>query len=457
MDNPVEKTVEVLIASKRDDFRREAEIILRGYYPYKLHFVTDAEQILSPAESMIPLLALVDGHGGTAAASEWVQSVKMTYPRCPLIVLYGPEDQLEFSQVKKNGADYIMHIYHDREFVSDMILKLAPVELRGSQVPLSALMPVELCDLDGAEEINFDVLIYLPSNQKTFRVRKSGGKMDHRLIEKAGETHQRLYIKKTQLKGFFEYARTMLSMRNETTPVSRTEKIYKSKQLIYEIIAEFLNAEMADFQSGKLIFERCKQILAELDLTTTKTPEQLSKDIFRFTGHFQSTYQNCLSLAVFASSFAALLGMNSEQVASAAMAGLLHNVGLALMPSSTYGKNISEYTQEELKDYKIYPDRSVILIKSKKVPLPADVSTAIVQHQENSDGSGFPHGLDSSKMEPLGKVLRLAMRFQELTCYNGVDQGLTPRAALEAIKNEALGGKACVDLVTATQVFKKIS
>ncbi|MBS1970314.1 MAG: hypothetical protein JSU04_08395 [Bdellovibrionales bacterium] len=454
-EKPIESTVDVLITSQRESFWQDVQVILRGYYPYKLHFMKDTDSILSPTENLKPLLALVDGQGGTLTTSEWVQSVKMTYPDCPLIVLYGPGDQLDFSLVKKNGANFIMHTSYDREFVSDMILTLAPVEMRGTNIPVSSLLPIEMTDINTEEDINFDVYIHLPSNGKSFRVRKGGGKIDDRLLEKSDTTHQRLYIKKTQIKPFFEYARTILTMRDMANPVPQTERIYKSKKLIHEIISEFLNSEAADFQAGKAIFERCRMILNELEITTAKTPEERIKEIYKFTGHPRSTYQDALSMAVFAAGFASLLGMDAARTESAALAGLLHNVGLAQMPLSAIGKAPKDLSPEEASEYKLYPDRSVILIKSKKVPLPQEVSTGIVQHQENADGSGFPHALPNDKIEPMGKVLRLAMRLLELTALDGDKLGMTPKAAIAAIRDESLNGKSYVDLVTITQVFKK--
>ncbi len=452
----IENLMDVLIASQRENFWQDVQAILKGYYPYKLHFIRDTDSLTHPQENMIPLLALVDGHGGTLQTCEWVQSVKMTYPDCPLIVLYGPQDQLDFALVKKNGANYIMHANYDREFVSDMILNLAPVDLGGTDIPVSALLPIDIKDIDTEVPINFDIFIHLPSNHKSFRVRKEGGKIEPRLLEKSTENHQRLYIKKTQAKAFFEYARTVLTMRNVPNPVPQTEKIYKAKKLIHEIISEFLDSETSNFQSGKEIFERCRQIITELDLIKEKKPEEHVADVYRFTGHPRSTYQDAISMAVFASSFASMMGFDALKIENSAVAGLLHNVGLAQMPATSIGKNFSQLSPEELTDYKIYPDRSVILIKSKKVPLPQEASSAIVQHQENVNGSGFPHGLDGSKLEPLGKVLRLAMRFLELTSLDGDQLGMTPKAAIAHIKNEAISDKPLVDLITATQVFKRL-
>jgi len=452
--SPADSTIDVLVTSQQNKFWQDVQGLLKGYYPYKQHFIGSADEILTPKVNLSPRLAIVDGQGGTPNTCEWVQSIKMTYPECQVIVLYSSEQALDFALVKKNGANYIMHAGYDREFISDMILKLAPVDLKGIDLPTSALLPIDLSDVNPEEPISFDLYVHLPANEKSFRVRKDGGKIDDRLFEKSGETHQRLYIKKTQMRAFFDYARAALVRKNASNQVPFTEKVYNSKQLIYEIITEFLNSETAGFQAGKLIYERCRQILGELDLLKEKTIPARVNEIYRFTGHTRSTYQDAINMAVFASNFAALLGYDAAKIENAALAGLLHNVGMAKMPSSAIGKCVHQFTPEEKAEYKMYPDRSVILIKSKKVPLPQEAADAIVQHQENVDGSGFPHGLIADKIYALGKVLRLSSRFLELTSLNGDEPGMNPKAALKLIKDESVSGKACVDLITASQILK---
>lgn len=449
-----EASVDVVIASQRESFFAEVQTLLQGYYLYNLHNATDIDSVMNGPENFKPLLALVDGHGGTMPASEWVQGIKMTYSECPVIALYGVGDDLDFAVLKKNGADYIMHLNYDREFVTDMILKLAPVDLKGTDIPLSALLPIDLKDLESNESIDFDVYIHLSNNHKSFRVRKSGGKFDAHLLEKAAETHQRLYIKKTQIRNYFSYARNVLSIRMDDSPGAVTEKVYRTKALIHEIISEFLNADGSDFKSGKAIFDRCRQILTELGLTTEKTSDQRLVEVYRFTGYNRSIYQDAINLAVFASNFATLMGCTPEKVESVTLAALLHNVGLAQLPASTFGKNLKDFTAEERLEYEMYPERSVIMIKSKKVPLSPETSTAIIQHQENSDGSGFPHKLETAKIDPLGKILRLSMRFLELTALSGEGAGHNAKTAFQTIKQDSISGKATVDLVTANQIFK---
>jgi HD-GYP domain-containing protein (c-di-GMP phosphodiesterase class II) len=446
--------LDVIIASRREDFFAEVQTLLQGYYLYNLHNAADIDSVMNGPEDFKPVLALVDGRGGTMPTSEWIQGIKMTYPDCPLIALYGAGDTLDFAVLKKNGADFIMHLNYDREFVTDMILKLAPVEMKGTAIPLSALLPIDLQDVESSEPIDFDVYIHLPSNQKSFRVRKSGGRFDEHLLRKAEATQQRLYIKKTQLNRYFSYARNIISLKMDPLAVAMTEKIYHTKELIHEIISEFLNDEGSDFKSGKAIFDRCKQILTELGLTEEKTPEQRLAQIYRFTGYPRSIYQDTISLTVLVSNLAKLLGLNDEKCESIMLAALLHNVGLAQMPPSTFGKSPESFTPDEMQEYQMYPERSVIMIKGKKVPLSTETSTAIVQHQEKADGTGFPHQLESNKIDPLAKILRVSLRYLELTSLNGERPGYTAKAAIQLMKEEAIRGESPVDLVTVNQVVK---
>src|SRR5690606_18842115 len=116
---------------------------------------------------------------------------------------------------------------------SDMILELAPVDITGDHIPITALMPVDLRDMEPEMEINFDIYVHLPANRKTVLLRRAGDRVDQKHIEKFRSMSQQMYIKKTQRKEFFEYARTVMSFRNIPIPVSMTEKFHRSKRTIY--------------------------------------------------------------------------------------------------------------------------------------------------------------------------------------------------------------------------------
>lgn len=449
-------TVDVLIGSPRNGFWEAVKVILKGYYPYQLkHFHTIDEILESSEPNFSPILALIDGQDGTAQTNEWVQSTKMNYPDCHIIVLHAAAGSLNFDLVKKNGADEVMHINFDREFISDMVLQLAPIEMEGDNIPITALMPVDLRDMEAEMNINFDVYVHLPVNHRSVLLRKTGDCVDERHLEKFKTLKQQMYIKKTQMNAFFEYARTVMSLRNIPLPVSMTEKFHRSKRAIYEIMAQFLNGAGTDYQEGKLIFDKCKNIVADFELTKDLSPQEIFDEIFRFTGNTRSLYHDCICLSAYGAYFAQLLGWNHEKRESAAMAGLLHNIGLAQLPASVGDKNPKNYTDEELSEYILYPDRSVIMVKGKKVPLTPEISDAIGQHRENGNGSGFPKKLTAEDISDMGKLMGLAYRFHEMTALQDSQQAMTATQAISTLREAALNGNGELDLVLTTQVFKK--
>lgn len=451
------KTVDVLIGSPRSSFWDVINIILDGFYPYKLRHFLNVDHVLENTDtSFNPILALIDGQDGTNTTNEWVQSTKMNFPDCHIIVLHSSLSTLDFDVVKKNGADEIMHINFDREFISDMVLQLAPIEMEGDSIPITSLMPVDLRDMEPEMNINFDVYVHLPANQRSVLMRKAGDNVDEKHLEKFKVLRQQMYIKKTQMKEFFEYARTVLSLRNIPLPVSMTEKFHRSKKAIYEIMSQFLNGSTTDYQQGKLIHEKCKNIITDFDLTKDLPANEIFDEIFRFSGNTRTLYHDCICMSAYGAYFAQLLGWNMEKRESAALAGLLHNIGLSQMPVSVGNKPLKDYTPDELNEYHLYPERSVNMVKGKKVPLSPEISEGIGQHRETVDGQGFPKKLTGDNLSEMGKLLGIAYQFHQMTALQNKQQGMTPLQAITTIRDDALNGRGSVDLLMSTQIFKKL-
>ncbi|MNK01181.1 hypothetical protein D3C87_189760 [compost metagenome] len=455
MSSKTSPMVDVLIGSPRDSFWETVQLVLKGYYPYKLKHVRSIDEILENTDAEFrPVLALIDAQDGSTVANEWVQSTKMTY-ECPVIVLHSAAAPLNFDLVKKNGANEIMHLNFDREFISDMILQLAPIEMEGDQIPITSLMPVDMRDIEPSMNVNFDVYAHLPANHRSVLLRKSGDIIDERQVEKFKNLKQQMYVKKTQMKQFFEYARTIMSMRNVAFPVSMTEKFHRSKKAIYQIMTEFLNGTGGDYSEGKIILEKCREILAEFDLTKDLSPEDLTAEICRFTGNLRTNYHDCICMSAYGAYFAQLLGWDQAKREAAALSGLLHNIGLSQMPPQAADKLFADMNEEEKNEYRRYPDRSVIMVKAKKVPLPQEVADGIAQHRELGSGQGFPKKLIAKDISEMGKLMALAYSFHEMTALRPGRPASPPAVALTHLRDTAMEGSGDYDLVMATQIFKK--
>ncbi|WP_413293741.1 HD-GYP domain-containing protein [Bdellovibrio sp. HCB185ZH] len=450
------KTVDVIVGSPTPGFLETIKTVLKGYYPYILQEFKSVDEIIDASSNaeFKPILALIDGAGGTNTTNEWVQTTKMNYPDCHLIVLHSSAP-LDFNIVKKNGADEVMHVNFDREFISDMVLQLAPIELEGENIPITALMPVDLRDMEANINLNFDVYAHLPANHRSVVLRRSGDVIEDRHVEKFKNMRQQMYVKKTQMKQFFEFARTIMSMRNLPFPISMTEKFHRSKKNIYEFMQQFLNAASGDYSMGKAILDKCKTIISELELNKTLSQSELYDEVCRYTGNTRSYYHDCLCVSAYAAYFAQLLEWPEDKRESAAISGLLHNIGLSQANFAATEIDITKLSPELAHDYKYYPERSVNMVKAKKVPINQDIQDGIMQHRENLRGTGFPKGLPGDDISAFGKLLFIAYSFHEATALRDGIAAAAPQVAMAALKEDAISGKALIDLVMISTIAKK--
>ena len=104
-----------------------------------------------------------------------------------------------------------------------------------------------------------------------------------------------------------------------------------------------------------------------------------------------------------------LQGMGGQRIpdlAMAASAGLLHDIGiLHISPENLQpGKALSEVQRRFLYTHPI----TAHLIVREFPALNPVASTAILEHHERLDGSGYPHGLKADRISELGKILMMA-------------------------------------------------
>ncbi len=281
-------------------------------------------------------------------------------------------------------------------------------------------MPVDLRDMDAETNTNFDVYVHLPFNHRSVLMRRAGSCVENKQLDKFLALKQQMYIKKTQMKQFFEYARTVMSLRNAPFPVSMTEKFHRSKKAIYEIMAQFLNGATTDYQEGKMILDKCRGIVADFELTRDLDSAEILQRFFALL----ATHALFITIA-FAFRLMPLTlhsfwaGMPANEKVWR-LQGCCIILVLSQLPVSVGDKPFDEYSPEELAQYRLYPERSVVMVKSKKVPLPQEISDAIGQHRENVLGKGFPKALN--ELSEMGKLMGIVYRFHEMTALKKVSR-----------------------------------
>jgi len=118
--------------------------------------------------------------------------------------------------------------------------------------------------------------------------------------------------------------------------------------------------------------------------------------------------KHSLSVSRYAIAFARALGYRQkEYLEKIAMACLMHDLGLAEIPSSLRKKNLNSLTPDERNIYESHPISSVEILSGYD-EIDDTVKKIILQHHENFDGSGFPEGLKGTKIFEPARILAIA-------------------------------------------------
>ena len=89
-------------------------------------------------------------------------------------------------------------------------------------------------------------------------------------------------------------------------------------------------------------------------------------------------------------------------------AGLLHEIGMARLPSALYMSD-RELTEREKKAVTTHPVLAFKILKQFDFPM--QICLAVLECRENVDGSGYPRRLVGDKLSLYGKVLNAASTF----------------------------------------------
>lgn len=391
----------------------------------------------TPAES--PFVCFVDGRFSESETQEWTQTLKMSYPSVPVFVFYASDVPLNFSSITKNGADRLLHFYFDIEFLNDSLFELCSLDF-GSNPPLKALQAIDTNDLSDQIQLNFDLFVHLPHNQKTVLLRKIGSTVQNETLLKVKAAGQQLFYSQSQKKQFLEYARTAHTMKNSTETVTSTERAIRFKQQFFEFLSEFFDHQKVDFETGKKIFSLGESMIQNFGLLENLKPEECKALIESRAGRPRSYYDEALNMALYCSLLGFIDGQDLERRLHLGLVGLYHNIGLSKLPFVGFVSQPSLLKPKDLETFHSYPFSSVEMIKAKKVPLPSLVSDLIMQHQERPDGSGFPKKLTSENLHKDFAYFQLAYEFQKLTALSLNEEKRTPAQAAQKLYEDSMAG-----------------
>ena len=177
-----------------------------------------------------------------------------------------------------------------------------------------------------------------------------------------------------------------------------------------------------------------------------KLVEEISNSVSRNPGALISlarlktaddyTYMHSVAVCALMIALSRQLGLNEQETRSAGIAGLLHDLGKAMMPMNVLNKP-GKLTDEEFAIIKRHPEEGHKLLKDSGADEMAfDV---VLHHHEKTDGSGYPKGLKDSEISLYAKMGAVCDVYDAITSNRPYKAGWDPAESLRKMAEWANG------------------
>lgn len=167
--------------------------------------------------------------------------------------------------------------------------------------------------------------------------------------------------------------------------------------------------------------------------------EEISNSILRNPGALISlarlktaddyTYMHSVAVCALMIALARQLGLSDEETRDAGMAGLLHDLGKALIPMAILNKP-GKLTDEEFAIVKTHPKKGheLLLTATGVSEVTKDVC---LHHHEKIDGSGYPMGLNSETMSLYARMGAVCDVYDAVTSNRPYKAGWDPAESIK--------------------------
>ncbi len=204
--------------------------------------------------------------------------------------------------------------------------------------------------------------------------------------------------------------------------VKRAAKICaRSKEAV---VSMFQEARM-----GKAIeAEEVGPLVEEIANSTLRNPGALIS-LARLKTADDYTYMHSVAVCALMIALARKLGLDAQQTRDAGMAGLLHDLGKAMIPMEILNKP-GKLTDEEFAIVKTHPEEGHKLLVDGH-GISETIKDVCLHHHEKVDGSGYPKGLNAETMSLFAKMGAVCDVYDAITSNRPYKAGWDPAESIK--------------------------
>lgn len=200
------------------------------------------------------------------------------------------------------------------------------------------------------------------------------------------------------------------ALKAETNPEKKSKQVASIAQ---DVLCQIVDAK--DAQSQRILDDRLRKTIRDVLERVANHNQSVAAEIWGL-----SERDPLLNHGVNVGSYATLLAMafgriDPELLGDIALAGLLHDVGVASFSISELPDRMSDGARVSETGYVKHVEASLAFIRSSPLAGRERVIQMIHQHHEKFDGSGYPGKMQGFKIDDLSQILAMADFLEELS------------------------------------------
>ncbi len=224
--------------------------------------------------------------------------------------------------------------------------------------------------------------------------------------------------------------------QRETAPIPASEEFARAAKICAQsklaVTSMFQEARM-----GKAVdTANAQKLVEEINDSVSRNPGALIS-LARLKTADDYTYMHSVAVCALMIALSKQLGLSEQETRRAGIAGLLHDLGKALMPMEVLNKP-GKLTDEEFAIIKKHPEEGHRLLFGN--PGADEVMLDVVlHHHEKIDGTGYPKGLKGEEISLFAKMGAVCDVYDAITSNRPYKAGWPPSESLRKMAEWAKG------------------
>lgn len=191
--------------------------------------------------------------------------------------------------------------------------------------------------------------------------------------------------------------------------------------------AEILHATSIELSNQLLETPPDQQDVARLESVAGATVQYVINNedafahLFEVSNHDFYTATHMVNVCTYAVVLGTRMGLDDSTLESLAAGCLLHDVGKIFVPSKLLNET-RPLTDEQFQTMQSHVEKGYDHLK-EVTDLPETTLSAVSQHHERMDGSGYPHALSKREISQFGRIVAVADTFEAMTAVRPYRRG----------------------------------